>query len=217
MTPVDLSQYDNSWYQPGGSFVKRSLWFFLGAPLVRAAWIPSSTLRVKLLRLFGARIGAGVVIKPSVEIKYPWHLEIGDHVWVGEHVWIDNLTTVRIGSHCCLSQGAYFCTGNHDWTDPHFGLIVKPITLGNAAWAGAKSILTPGSVLGEGAIAAAGAVIVGSVPAYEIYAGNPAVFTKRRMIRGVADGLDTIESVRRDQPNDPTSHSEPAMRADAGA
>ncbi len=219
MQPVDLSQYDNSWFHPGGSFLKRSLWFFVGAPLVRNAWIPSSALRVKLLRAFGARIGEGVVIKPSVEIKYPWHLDIGDHVWIGEHVWIDNLTTVRIGANCCISQGAYFCTGNHDWSDPRFGLIVKPITLGEGAWAGAKSILTPGAVLGECAIAAAGAVVVGFIPDYEIHAGNPAAFVKRRKVRTAgADGSNTIEFARRDQPRDTTRpESDPSTRAAAGA
>jgi putative colanic acid biosynthesis acetyltransferase WcaF len=181
-SPVQLANYDNSWFRPGGSLLRRSAWFFFGEPIVRSAWIPSSGLRVALLRLFGARIGNGVVIKPSVSVKYPWHLVIGDHCWIGEHVWIDNLTTVRIESNVCISQGAYLCTGNHDWTDPHFGLMIAPIHLGEGSWAGAKSILTPGSLLGRGAIAAAGAVITGVVPDLEIYAGNPAIFVKKRVI-----------------------------------
>ena len=191
-TKVHLDQYDNSWYHPGGSLLKRSLWFFLGQPILGAGWIPSSALRVRLLRLFGARIGHGVVIKPSVQIKYPWHLVIGDHCWVGEHVWIDNLTTVRLGSNVCLSQGAYICTGNHDWTDPTFGLIIAPVQLGDGAWAGAKSILTPGSVLGAGAIASAGAVISGHVPECTIYAGNPATFIKARTIKAKSAPLTTL-------------------------
>ncbi len=186
MTPIHLDTYDNSWYSPGGSFLKRAGWFFLGQPLLRSALIPSSSFRVHLLRAFGARIGNGVVIKPSVLVKYPWHLVIGDHCWIGEHCWIDNLTTVRIGSNVCLSQGAYLCTGNHDWSDPGFGLMIAPIQLNDGSWAGAKCILTPGCVLGEGAVVAAGAVVTGSVPDYQIYAGNPAVFIKTRTIRSVA-------------------------------
>ena len=182
-SPIQLANYDNSWYHPGGSLLMRAAWFFVGQPIVRSAWIPSSALRVRLLRLFGARIGTGVVIKPSVDVKYPWHLVIGDHCWIGEHVWIDNLTTVRLGSNVCLSQGAYLCTGNHDWTDPHFGLRIAPIQLGDGAWAGAKSILTPGCLLGDGSVAAAGSVVVGSIPDFEIYAGNPAQFIKRRIVK----------------------------------
>jgi putative colanic acid biosynthesis acetyltransferase WcaF len=184
MQTVQLKHYDNSWYHPGGSLLKRSLWFFVGQPLVRCSWIPSSAMRVFLLRAFGAQIGSGVVIKPSVDVKYPWHLVIGDDCWIGEHAWIDNLTTVRLGNNVCVSQGAYFCTGNHDWSDPFFALMIAPIQLAEGAWAGAKCILTPGATLGRGAIAAAGAVVSGSIPDFEIHAGNPAKFVKARRVRG---------------------------------
>ncbi len=189
MNRVQLGRYDNSWYHPGGTFFKRALWFFLGQPILRAAWIPSSSLRVSLLRLFGARIGAGVVIKPSVDVKYPWHLVIGNDCWIGERCWIDNLTTVRLGNDVCVSQGAYLCTGNHNWSDPAFGLMIAPIQLGDGSWAGAKCMLTPGVVLGEGAIAAAGSVLSGAVPPFEIYAGNPARFVRRRELKPVAGEL----------------------------
>lgn len=182
-SPIQLARYDNSWFSPGGSLLKRSLWFFLGRPIVRSAWIPFSSVRVSLLRLFGAKIGQGVVIKPSVDVKYPWHLVVGDHTWIGEHVWIDNLTAVRLGSNVCISQGAFFCTGNHDWSDPAFGLMIAPIQLGDGAWAGARSILTPGTVLGAGSVAAAGAVVSGIIPDFEIFAGNPAQFVKSRIVR----------------------------------
>jgi putative colanic acid biosynthesis acetyltransferase WcaF len=183
MSLVQLQHYDNSWYKPGGSFLKRAVWMMVGQHVFASTWLPGSSLRVSLLRAFGARVGQGVVIKPSVTVKYPWHLEIGDHTWVGERVWIDNLTTVRIGSNACVSQGAYLCTGNHDWSEPGFGLMIAPIQICEGAWAGAKSVLTPGAVLGNYAIAAAGSVIVGSVPDFHIYAGNPAKYVKTRKIR----------------------------------
>ena len=182
MSLVHLEQYDNSWYKPGGSAAKRALWMLLAQPVFASGWL-SYTQRARLLRLFGARVGEGVVIKPGVQVKYPWHLDLGDHCWIGESVWIDNLTTVRIGTQCCVSQGAYLCTGNHDWGEPGFGLIIAPIQLCEGSWAGAKSVLTPGSVLGCYAVAAAGSVITGSVPDFQIYAGNPARFVKTRKIR----------------------------------
>jgi putative colanic acid biosynthesis acetyltransferase WcaF len=182
-SPIQLARYDNSWYRTGGSVPRRAAWLFLGLPILRCGWITSSSLRVRLLRLFGAHIGEGVVIKPSVEVKYPWHLWVGDHCWIGEHVWIDNLVSVRVESNCCLSQGAYLCTGNHDWSDPHFGLKLAPIHLGEGAWAGAKCILLPGTILGRGAVAAAGSVVSGSIPDLEVYSGNPAAFATVRRIR----------------------------------
>jgi putative colanic acid biosynthesis acetyltransferase WcaF len=192
---VQLKRYDNSWFHPGRSLLKRAAWFFLGQPILRSSWIPSSGLRVRLLRMFGARIGNGVVIKPSVDVKYPWHLVVGDDCWIGEHAWIDNLTTVRIESNVCISQGVYICTGNHDWTDPAFGLMIAPVQLLEGSWAGAKSILMPGSTLSRGAIAAAGSVIAGTVPEFEIYRGNPAVFFKRRVMKGPLDEVTMLSAV----------------------
>jgi putative colanic acid biosynthesis acetyltransferase WcaF len=192
-TRIQLEQYDNSWFDPGGSLLRRAAWFFFGQPLLRASWIASTSFRVNLLRAFGAKIGHGVVIKPSVDVKYPWHLVVGNHCWIGEHAWIDNLTTVRIGENVCISQGAYLCTGNHDWSDPSFGLLLGPIELEDGSWAGAKCVLTPGSHLGKGSVAAAGAVVVGTIPDFDIYAGNPAHFVRRRVIR---DDLRRNEWVR---------------------
>jgi putative colanic acid biosynthesis acetyltransferase WcaF len=182
MPQVDLSKYDNSHYHPGRSFFLRSLWHFAGRPLLRCGWITSSEFRGMLLRLFGARVGRAVVMRHELNVKYPWHLIVGDQCWFGEDVWIDNLTTVTIGNNVCISQGAYLCTGNHNWNDPAFGLIVAPIVLEDGAWAGARSILTPGVVLGRGAVAGAGSLIVRNIPDFEIHAGNPAAFNKLRII-----------------------------------
>jgi putative colanic acid biosynthesis acetyltransferase WcaF len=189
MSPVRLDKFKNDWYQPGRSALFQVAWFVLGLPLLRCGLLPGSGYRASLLRLFGAQIGSGVVIKPGVRVKYPWNLKIGDHTWIGEDCWIDNLTTVRIGSHVCISQGVYFCTGNHDWTDPAFSLMIRPITVKDGAWAGAKSLLTPGIVLQECAIAAAGSVVTRDIPAYEIHAGNPAVFVKRREIKRASETM----------------------------
>lgn len=182
MTKVRLADFDNSWYRPGRSNVWQSIWFFIGLPLLRCSVLPGSGYRTFLLRLFGAEIGQGVVIKPGVRVKYPWRLVIGDNSWIGEDCWIDNLAPVSIGKDVCVSQGAYFCTGNHDWSDPSFGLIIKPITLRDGSWAGAKVVLTPGTVLEEYAIAAAGSVVTRHIASYEVHAGNPASFVKKRTI-----------------------------------
>ena len=179
---VDLSTFNNSWYHPGCSILVQASWFFIGLPLLRCSVIPSSTFRVHLLRVFGASIGSSVVIKAGVRVKYPWLISIGDHSWIGEDCWIDNLATVRIGNNVCLSQGSYLCTGNHDWSDPAFGLIVKPITLADGSWVGAKAVICPGVELNENAIAAVGSVVTRSIPPGEIHGGNPAQFVRRRAI-----------------------------------
>lgn len=136
-----------------------------------------------ILRSFGAKIGKGVVIKPMVNIKYPWKLKIGDYAWIGENVWIDNLGDVSIGPHACISQGALLLSGNHDFSKKSFDLIVKPIVIGNGAWIGAKSMVTQGTIVHDHAVLAVNSVASSDLEAYGIYRGNPAVKIKQRNIQ----------------------------------
>ena len=142
--------------------------------------LPGSGWRTLLLRFFGARIGQGVVFKSGVRVKMPWRLTIGDHCWIGEDVWIDNLAEVRLGDHVCVSQGAYFCTGSHDWAKHSFDLIVKPIVVGPRAWIAAKCVVAPGVSVGDGAVLVLGSVATQDLEPLAIYAGNPAVRIKSR-------------------------------------
>lgn len=136
------------------------------------------------MRMFGARIGRGVVIKPGVHVKYPWRLVIGNHTWLGERCWIDNFVEVTIGSNVCISQGAYLCTGNHDWTDPAMGLVVKPITIADGAWVAAFSRIAPGVSIGEGSVVTLGSVLLTDAEPGGIYSGNPATKVRERISRG---------------------------------
>jgi putative colanic acid biosynthesis acetyltransferase WcaF len=179
---VDLSRPDNSDYQVGRSHAIWALWHFVGFPIVRSNLMPISRVKVAVLRLFGARIGRGVYLKPGIKVKFPWYLTLGDHCWIGEDAWIDNLAPVTIGSHVCVSQAAYLCTGNHDWTTPNMKLTRRPIVLGDGSWVGARAIVSPGVTLGIGAVAAAGSVVTKDIPPYEIWAGNPAVYVKSRVL-----------------------------------
>jgi len=177
---VDLSQFQNNAFDPGRPWIVRLAWFLFGLPLLRCSLIPSSAFRCFLLRAFGAEIGHGTVMQQHFRVKYPWNLRVGDNCWFGEECWIDNLAPVTVGNNVCISQGAYLCTGNHDWSDPAFALIVRPIRLEDGAWVGARSSLAPGVVIGECAIVGLGAVVSKSIPPYEIHAGNPARFVRVR-------------------------------------
>ena len=127
--PVNLSVPDNRELVRGRNSLVEALWILLGAPILASRVMVFSGVRVFLLRLFGATIGANVYIKPGVRVKFPWYLLIGDHCWIGEDVWIDNLARVTIASHVCVSQGAYLCTGNHDWSTANMRLFTKPIDI----------------------------------------------------------------------------------------
>lgn len=179
---TDLSSYNNSWYKPG-SAPKRLLWYFVNVFFIKNSWNPSSELRKFWLKAFGAKIGKGVIIKPKVNIKYPWKLIIGNHCWIGEEVWIDNLDTVTLEDNACISQGALLQCGNHNYKKPAFDLMIAPITLKEGSWAGARTTISPGVTLGSHSILTLGSTATKDLEDYKIYAGNPAVFKKDRVIR----------------------------------
>lgn len=162
--------------------MKRLLWYLCSALFFNSnALLPYST-KCSILRLFGASIGDGVVVKPHVHIKYPWKLSVGDHSWIGEYVWIDNLEMVKIGKHCCVSQGALILSGNHNYKSSSFDLILKPIHVEDGAWIGAKSIVTQGITVGSHAVLAVGSVASQDLKAFKVYRGNPAEMVKSREI-----------------------------------
>ncbi|MFN3916186.1 MAG: WcaF family extracellular polysaccharide biosynthesis acetyltransferase [Flavobacteriales bacterium] len=179
----DLSSYNNSWYKPGNPF-KRFFWYYTNLCFFRSGWLPLSGFKIFLLRLFGAKIGKGVVVKPHVNIKYPWFLSIGNHVWIGEEVWIDNLGKVTIGDNVCISQGAMLLCGNHNYKKITFDLIVREITLHDGAWVGAKATICPGCVVETNSLITVGSVAMGMIESNSIYTGNPAVKVKEREIKG---------------------------------
>jgi putative colanic acid biosynthesis acetyltransferase WcaF len=185
-----LDNYTLGTYIPGAPYWKQLLWYFIGTPLVESYLLPMSALKVGVLRLFGAKIGQGVRIKPGVRVKFPWRLTVGDYVWIGEDTWLDNIAPITIESHVCLSQGVYLCTGNHDWSHPDFKLIPAPIHIQESSWIAAKSVIGPGVTVGRGAVLTLGGVTGRSLEPMTIYAGNPAQPVRKR-----GDGQFKIENL----------------------
>ncbi|SDG42459.1 putative colanic acid biosynthesis acetyltransferase WcaF [Pedobacter terrae] len=143
--------------------------------------MPISPILVLILRLFGAKIGQEVRIKPGIYIKYPWKLEIGDYSWLAD-CYIDNLDQIKIGKNCCISQQAVLITGNHNYTSTDFDLITGPIVLEDGAWLGASAKVGPGVTFRSHAILTMGSVATKNLMPYSIYKGNPAIKVKDRVM-----------------------------------
>lgn len=127
--------------------------------LLFAPWFPvPSVFKVACLRLFGARVGRGVVIRSRVNISFPWRLSIGSNVWIGDDVYILSLSDVIIGSDVCISQGAFLCTGSHEFRVESFDLITRPIEIGSSCWICARAFIGPGVSLEPGTMVKAGEI-----------------------------------------------------------
>ena len=153
---IDLSRFNNSGFSRGVPAWKEALWWVCRS-LLFAPWFPvPSPLKVAALRVFGARIGRGVVIRSRVNITFPWRFACGDNVWIGDEVLILSLAQVTLGSNVCLSQRAFLCTGSHDFRAEGFDLITRPITVGDSCWVCAQAFVGPGAEIPAGTMIKAG-------------------------------------------------------------
>lgn len=158
----------------------RVLWMLTQATLFRWSFHNWYAWRRVLLRLFGARVGRGVRIRPTVRIEIPWHLDIDDDTAVGDFAILYALGHIAIGRNCVISQYAHLCAGSHDYMSRHFPLRRPPIVVKDDVWIAADAFIGPGVAVGEGAVVGARATVVKDVPAWSIVAGNPAHVVKRR-------------------------------------
>ena len=75
--------------------------------------------RRALLRLFGANVGRGVLVRPTARVTYPWKVTLGDHCWIGDHAELYSLGPISIGAHAVVSQHSYLCSATHDIAQYH--------------------------------------------------------------------------------------------------
>lgn len=144
----------------GAGKFREMLWYGVKVLFFLSALPYPSKFKVWLLRRFGAKVGQGVVLKPRVNIHFPWKLEIGDHVWVGEEAFLLNFEKLSIGHNVCISQRSFICGGNHDYRVPSMPYRNGPITLKDGCWIGACCFVGPGVTIGEDTVVTVGSVVV---------------------------------------------------------
>lgn len=185
MSNLVLQNYKNR--HSLGSKIARAVWNIVWLSLAR--WTPEHSKvfnlwRITLVRMFGGKIGAHCVIKSSCEIWQPWKLTVGDYVALSEHVICYAVDKITIGHQTVISREAFLCCASHDVSSPIMELTYAPITIGSNAWIAARAIVMPGRTVGDGAVVAAGGVVVDDVAPWTIVGGNPAKFIKKRELRG---------------------------------
>lgn len=149
------------------------LWWIVQALLFRPSPQVLYGWRVWLLRRFGAEIGRGVIIRPSVRVTYPWKLKIGDDSWIGDRTELYTLESITIGSNSCVSQDCYICTGSHDMSALDFRYDCRPVVIEDEAWLAAGSFVGPGVTIGRGTVIGARSLVLRDVAGGQVCAGNP--------------------------------------------
>ena len=196
---VDLRKYDQSDFDRG-----RPNWYIILWWLVQAIAFPLSLhnfngFRAWLLRLFGARVGRGVVIRPTARFTYPWKVALGDYSWIGDDVVLYSVDTIKIGSHCVISQKSYLCTGSHDLQDPTFRLITAPIKIGNGTWVATDCFVAAGVTIGANSVIGARSSVFRDIPMKTIAWGTPCIPRQSRTMKVMESTDEVTKSLKTKQ------------------
>ena len=159
------------------------IWWIIQATLFRISPQFLYEWRSILLRLFGAKIGKGVKIRPTSKITYPWNLSVGDFSWIGDDCTIYNLGRITIGNNVALAHHVYLCTGMHDYLDIHFPIYAEEIVIKDEVWLPNDVFVGPGVTIGRGVVVGARSTVLNDLPEGMICYGNPAKPVKKREIK----------------------------------
>lgn len=180
--PVRNDLFDKTRFDRGRSRTVEATWYLIKIVFFLSAWPWPVALKVRLLRAFGCEVGTGLVLRPRVNIHFPWKLKIGDHCWIGERTEILNLESVVLDDHSTLSHDVYLAAAGHDSSSASMAYKNQPIRIGRSAWVTTRAFVGPGVTVGEGAVIGAGAVVLYDVEPNTVMVGNPAVAVAVRRI-----------------------------------
>jgi putative colanic acid biosynthesis acetyltransferase WcaF len=170
----DLARFRSPPEFRGRSAFVVQLWWVVEAILFRTSPQFMYGWRRFLLRSFGAKIGAGTLIRPGVKTTYPWKLTVGDNCWIGDGTQLYSLAPIRIGRNVAIAQDVAIITGSHDFRKPSFDIYALPIEVEDECWLCAGSFIHQNVKLGRGSVVGARAVVMRSTAPYSINAGIPA-------------------------------------------
>jgi len=148
-----------------------AFWWLISNLIFSNPFTPSS-FRTTILRIFGATVGTGVIIRRGVRVHFPWNLEIGDNSWIGEEVWFINHEKVTVGSDVCISQRSIICSGGHDYRSASLEYAHKPVTITDGAWVCLDAKVLPGVTIGECSVVSAGEIARKSLPDFSMLVGG---------------------------------------------
>lgn len=151
-------------FDRGASFLKEVAWQFIKIWFFLSPWPWPSRIKASLLRLFGAKVGKGLVMRNRVNIHMPWKLTIGDHCWIGERSEILNLEPVTFEDHVSLGHDVYIAAASHSIRSRTMAYANKPILIKRGTWVATRTMIGAGVTVGENCVIGAGSTVLRDVP-----------------------------------------------------
>ena len=159
-----------------------------------------SKLKYGVCRLLGAKPRAVLNSKIDKKAKVGRGTQfVNSSIGKYSYVFGSTVISTEIGKYCSIAENCVIGGGKHptDWVSSSpvfykgknclkknfsqnkFDEFEKTV-IGNDVWIGSKVIVKGGVKIGNGAVIGMGSVVTHDVPAYEIWAGNPARLIRKR-------------------------------------
>ena len=138
----------------------------------------------EIRELFSKLIGKKV--DDEFRVFPPFHTDFGKNIHLGKNVFINSGCKfqdqggIYIGDDVLIGHNVVLATLNHEEDPEKRGnLCPTPIRIGNKVWIGSNATILPGVRIGDGAIIAAGAVVIKDVSEKTVVGGVPAKILKK--------------------------------------
>lgn len=158
----------------GRSAVVVQLWWLVQKSLFAMSPQFMYEWRNFLLKLFGAKVGFGVIVRPTVRVTYPWKVSIGERSWIGDNAELYSLGEIVIGSDVVISQRSYLCAATHNYATPSFDILDKKIVIEDQVWLATDVFVAPGVTIGRGTVVGARSSVFQDMPVGMVCYGSPA-------------------------------------------
>ena len=165
----------------GKTIFHAQTWLFVQSILFRLSPQFMYGWRNFLLRLFGAKIGKKVRIRPTVRVFNPWKLSIGNWSWIGDDVTLVNAANINIGENTVISQNSFLAAGDHDFSSSSFDVNLRPIKIEDEVWISSDVFIAGGVTIGFGTVVGYRSTVNKNLPPKMICYGNPAKPIKPRL------------------------------------
>jgi acetyltransferase-like isoleucine patch superfamily enzyme len=149
--------------------------FFAAGYNMLVGKLPLHSLRRAYLQSYLGELGAGTSVQTGCRFLNGRKVFFGQRNVINFDCLFDGRKySIRTGADVSIGPEATILTLAHDPQDPEFGDRGGDVVIGDRVWIAYRTTVLPGVTIGEGAVVAAGAVVVSDIEPFTVVGGVPA-------------------------------------------